>query len=131
MKGLLLDTHVWFWHLVGSEQLPDGLREALDSRPGDCWLSPISIWELGMLEQRGRVQLRGELRTWVSEAFKLFPLRIADLNPEVALSSLDVELPHKDPADRFLAATALVFDLTLATVDRRLVSAGWLSTQSG
>ena len=131
MSGLLLDTHVWFWHLVGSERLPDGLREALDSRPGDCWLSPISIWELGMLAQKGRIQLGSELRTWVSEALKVFPLRIADLNREVALSSLEVRLPHRDPSDRFLAATAQVFDLTLATVDQRLISARWLSTQSG
>jgi PIN domain nuclease of toxin-antitoxin system len=60
---------------------------------------------------------------------KNFPLHLADLNTE-ALSSLDLELPHRNPADRFLAATALVFDLTLATVDRRLVEANWLSTQS-
>ena len=83
-----------------------------------------------MLAQKGRIQLGSELRTWVSEAFKVFPLRIADLNREVALSSLEVRLPHRDPADRFLAATAQVFDLTLATVDQRLISARWLSTQS-
>ena len=131
MSGLLLDTHVWFWHLIGSERLPVRLREALDSRPGECWLSPISIWEIGMLAQKRRIQLGSELRTWVSEAFKAFPLRIADLNHEVALASLEVKLPHKDPADRFLAATAQVFDLTLATVDGRLISARWPSTQSG
>lgn len=83
-----------------------------------------------MLAQKGRIQLGSELRTWVSEALKVFPLRIADLNREVALSSLEVRLPHRDPADRFLAATAQVFDLTLATVDQRLISARWLSTQS-
>ena len=128
MNGLLLDTHVWFWHLIGSERLPDRLREALDNRPGDCWLSPISIWEIGMLAQKGRIQLGSELRTWISEAFKVFPLHIADLNLEVALSSLEVKLPHRDPADRFLAATAKVFDLTLVTVDRRLIAAPSLST---
>ena len=130
MSGLLLDTHVWFWYLMGSDRLPKGLRDSLDRQPGDLWLSPISIWELGILEAKGRLRLRGGARTWVSDAMKRFPLRVADLNTEVALSSLEVELPHRDPADRFLAATALVFDLTLATLDRRLVEADWLATQS-
>ncbi len=130
MRGLLLDTHVWFWYLVGSERLPKGLRDSLDREPGRLWLSPISVWELGVFEKKGRLLLQGGVRAWVSDAMKRFPLRLADLNTEVALSSLDLELPHRDPADRFLAATALVFDLTLATVDRRLVEADWLSTQS-
>ena len=36
---------------------------------------------------------------------------------EVALRSREVALPHDDPADRFLVATALVYDLTLITAD--------------
>jgi PIN domain nuclease of toxin-antitoxin system len=31
-----------------------------------------------------------------------------------------VPLPHRDPADRFLAATAQVLDLTLVTADEHL-----------
>lgn len=42
-----------------------------------------------------------------------------------------LELPHGDPADHFLAATALVYELTLVTLDRHLVSAAWLPTLSG
>ena len=130
MRGLLLDTHVWFWYLMGSERLPEGLRDSLDRQAGRIWLSPISMWELGVLETKGRLLLQGGVRAWVTDAMKCFPLRLADLNTEVALSSLELELPHRDPADRFLAATALVFDLTLATVDQRLVEADWLTTQS-
>jgi PIN domain nuclease of toxin-antitoxin system len=28
---------------------------------------------------------------------------------------------HKDPADRFLAATAVAYDLTLVTADQKLI----------
>jgi PIN domain nuclease of toxin-antitoxin system len=31
-------------------------------------------------------------------------------------------LGHRDPADRFLVATAKVYDLTLVTADERLMS---------
>ena len=37
-------------------------------------------------------------------------------------------LPHKDPADRFIAATALVYGLRLMTDDKRLLDASWLPT---
>ncbi len=70
----------------------------------------------------------GAYRDWVEAAQRALPLREATLNREVAETSLEVTLPHPDPADRFLAATALVYDLTLCTVDRRLSAARWLPT---
>ena len=47
-------------------------------------------------------------------------MREAPLTREVALAAADVGPAHPDPADRFLAATALVYDPTLVTADRRL-----------
>ena len=126
----LLDTHVWFWYLIASARLPRGLSKALDGALGDLWLSPVSVWELGMLEERGRISLARGLRTWVEEAGERFPLQDAALNREVAMTSREIRLSHRDPADRFLAATALVYGLTLVTVDRRLTSARWLPTRS-
>jgi PIN domain nuclease of toxin-antitoxin system len=48
----------------------------------------------------------------------------------VAVTSREIELPHQDPADHFLAATALVYDLELLTVDTHLADAEWLPTRS-
>ncbi|MBT8339733.1 MAG: PIN domain-containing protein [Desulfatitalea sp.] len=42
----------------------------------------------------------------------------ASLNHEVALRSRRISLPHQDPADLFIAATAIVYGLTLVTADR-------------
>lgn len=126
----LLDTHVWFWHLTGSGRLPEGLRTAIDAAAAELWLSPISIWEVGMLQERGRVRLEGGFRAWVEEAQRHFPIEEAALTSEVAVVSCELTLPHRDPADRFLAATALVHGLTLLTVDERLRQAKWLPTRS-
>lgn len=130
VTAFLLDTHIWFWHLIGSSRLPTGLRDLLDSATPDCWLSPISVWEVGMLALRGRINLTTDLRHWVTQARQRFPLRDAPLNLEVALTSREIPLPHRDPADHFLAATALVYDLTLLTVDQHLTRADWLPTRS-
>jgi PIN domain nuclease of toxin-antitoxin system len=86
-------------------------------------LSPISVWEFLLLAERGRVELvRGTSPAqWVEKALEACPLQEAPLNRAVALRSRTVDVPHGDPADRFLAATADVFDLTLATADERLL----------
>jgi PIN domain nuclease of toxin-antitoxin system len=126
----LLDTHVWFWYLTGSERLPKALVRAIDGASGEIWLSPISVWELGLLAERGRLRLTGGPRNWTEEAARRFPVRDAPLNREVASVSVELTLPHRDPADRFLAATALVYELTLVTIDDRLTKATWLPTRS-
>ncbi|MHB8492232.1 MAG: type II toxin-antitoxin system VapC family toxin [Solirubrobacteraceae bacterium] len=126
----LLDTHIWFWHLTGSERLPGSLRREVDAAGGALWLSPVSVWELGMLHARARINLLGGLRAWVKTAMGFLPLIEAPLTQEVALCSQEVELAHRDPADRFLAASALVYDLTLMTVDERLLGATWLPTRA-
>lgn len=83
-----------------------------------------------MLEARGRIGVKKAFRSWAEEALSRFPLNEAPLNNEVAFSSLEVRLSHQDPADRFLAATSLVYDLTLLTVDERLVKAKEISTRN-
>lgn len=39
----------------------------------------------------------------------------------MAIESRRLRIKHPDPADRFIAATAKVFDLTLVTADKRLL----------
>lgn len=131
MRRVLLDTHIWFWYLTGSDRLPPGLREDIADAEEPPWLSPVSVWELGLLVERGRVELDRSVREWVEDALRELPVEEAVMNAEVALTSHEIDVRHRDPADRFLAATALVFDLTLLTVDERLTVLDWLPTRSG
>jgi PIN domain nuclease of toxin-antitoxin system len=121
---------VWVWYVAGSPRLPPSLRDEVDASPGQLWLSPISVWELGMLHARGRVELDGGIRAWVERALRGFPLAEASLTREVTLRSHEIDLGHRDPADHLLAATALVHDLTVMTLDDRLTQAAWLPTRA-
>jgi len=127
----LLDTHIWLWHVGGSERLPVALRRALDDAQGDVWLSPFSVWEATLLHARGRLTLVGGARTWVESALRDYPVKEAAVTTGVALRAHEIDLGHRDPADHLLAATALVYGLTLVTVDERLVAAPWLPTLAG
>jgi PIN domain nuclease of toxin-antitoxin system len=120
---LLLDTHIWFWSLAKPARLGRRVRAALARPQNEVWLSPVSVWELMVLAERGRVKLDVDPRLWVTEALAKTPLHEAVLTNTVALRSREVGLPHDDPADRFLVATAQVYELTLATADRTLIRA--------
>ena len=99
------------------------MRSAVGRATNELWVSPISVWELLVLAERGRVRLDREPRRWVAEALSFTPAQEAVLTYDVAVRSREIMLAHPDPADRFLVATALVYDLTLVTADHTLIEA--------
>ena len=118
---LLLDTHIWLWSLLQPDSLDGGVRKALTSPDSELWLSPISTWEVLLLAARGRIELDDEPERWVETALRAAPMKEAPITHEIARATVSVDVPHRDPADRFLAATAEVLGLTLVTADDRLI----------
>jgi PIN domain nuclease of toxin-antitoxin system len=118
---LLLDTNIFLWSLLEPTRLSERVAAAIDDPLNELWLSPIVIWEVLMLAERGRLALEPDAQTWLRRAWQAVPFREATMNYEVAFQSRALDLEHRDPADRFLAATALVYDLTLVTADERLL----------
>jgi PIN domain nuclease of toxin-antitoxin system len=120
---LLLDTHIILWSAAEPEKLSQNITEELKNDLNELWFSPISVWEILLLAEKGRISLGPDIEKSVREIFRKIPLDEAPLNQEVAIKSRLVRLSHQDPADRFLAATAIVYDFTLVTADSRIISA--------
>lgn len=125
---LLLDTHVWLWFALGdAERLSVSARKPIEvaAHDGRLAVAAISIWEIGMLESKGRITLGMPCEKWVAAALALPGLRLIGLEPEIAIASsrLPGEM-HGDPADRIQAATARSSDAVLMTADERLVEYG-------
>ena len=125
---LLLDTHIWIWSLLEPARLSRRVRAELETPGNELWLSPVSVWELLVLIEKGRVEVDKDPVPWVAEVSRAVVLREAALTHDVALESRVVDLPHQDPADRFLVATARVYDLTLVTADDRLLGSRRIAT---
>jgi len=118
---LLLDTHIWLWSLLEPNHLTKKVAQALEDPLNDLWVSPFSTWEALVLARKGRIQLEPEPIQWITKVFRTLPFLEAPFNHQVAAQSLLLDLPHKDPVDRFLGATALVYGLTLVTADKLLI----------
>jgi PIN domain nuclease of toxin-antitoxin system len=89
---------------------------------GRLLLSVISVWELGLLEAKGRVHLDHPCEEWVREALATPGLSVAPLTPEIALASSRLPQPfHGDPADRIIVATARSLGARLVTRDSRIL----------
>lgn len=121
MTRLLLDTHIWAWGFLEPERLSRRVLAELGYSNNELWLSPISIWELLTLSRKKRLSLMPDANTWITEHLVAAPFKAAPVTFEVARELGRFQLPHRDPADQFLVATAKVFELTLVTADERLL----------
>jgi PIN domain nuclease of toxin-antitoxin system len=123
---LLLDTHIWLWSVIEPARVGKRVLEELGNPHHELWLSPISTWEALILHDKKRVYLAPDVSDWIFR--NTAPFREAPLNHEIAVAARQLPLPQRDPADRFIAATALVLDLTLVTADAHLLGLGEIAT---
>lgn len=119
---LLLDTPIWLWSLGESSRLTPHVAQAIGAKNAELWLSPISFWELGILVGKGRIELADSLDAWIDDALRTAPMREAPLTRAVVRALGSITTPHRDPADRFIAATAAALDLQLVTSDEQLLA---------
>ena len=117
---LLLDTHVIVWAATDASRLGAKVAGLLTDSGNECWMSAVSAWEIAMLAERGRVDLRPDVDRWLARAIAGLALREAPLTTAIALESRGFSVPTEDPADRFIAATARMHDLVLVTADAAL-----------
>ena len=118
---ILLDTHVLIWMASDPRRLSRKARGAIrDARQKTgVAVATITLWKLAWLAENGRIQVAGSVESFVRETVARVILQ--PITPEIA--ALAVQLPAgfpKDPADRLIAATAMVEGAALVTADERV-----------
>ena len=124
----LLDTHIWLWSLLEPDKIGADAAAILQDDDNELFISPITLWEIMILAERGRIELHPTPEEWIEEALSRSPVKEARLSHAIAVKSRQIELPHQDPADRFIAATAWEYGMILITADQRLKAARQIQT---
>lgn len=128
MNALLMDTHVWLWFaLKQSKRMPKSIIKTIDkaAKEGMLTVSIFSIWEIGLLVSKNKLQFGMPVNEWINKALDLQGLRLAPLDTKIVLDchNLPGEF-HQDPADRLLVATARQLDAVLLTADQQILDYG-------
>ncbi len=115
---IFLDTHVLVWMASDPKRLSKKAREAIREarEKTGVAIAAITLWELAWLAENGRIQVTGSVESFVRETAAR--VMIEPITPEIA--AFAVQLPSsfpKDPADRLIAATAMVEGAALVTAD--------------
>jgi len=127
-NALLLDTHAALWLDNGDERLRPSTRSLIDK----CWqaggvicLSAVSVWEIALLVDTGRITLDVPVEAWTTRFLARPGLEPVPLGHQAAARGYRLrELKHRDPADRLLIASAIELACPLVTYDERILRFG-------
>lgn len=119
---IVLDTHVLVWLDVGGAELGRKARSRLEAaqRGREVAVSAVSFWECAFLMQRGRLDLRRPPAVWREELLRNGLIELP-LDGAAAMRAAELTGLPKDPADRFIVATAMAHDAAFMTADEKLL----------
>lgn len=120
---IVLDTNALVWVTVKDKRLGRKARTLIEKNwtAGKLAVPALVFWEVGLLEARKRLRLPAPVREWRQSLLDAGMIELP-LDGVVALRSLDLTALPDDPADRFIAATALVHGAALMTADEKILN---------
>ncbi|NEO03797.1 MAG: type II toxin-antitoxin system VapC family toxin [Moorea sp. SIO1F2] len=114
---IVLDTHIWIWFINQEfERFPAHWRDVLETSEV-VGVSPVSCYEVALAKQRGRLQLPCTAERWLQEALEPSGITLFPITAQIAYKAVNLSPVHKDPFDRLIIATALVYKAKLASID--------------
>lgn len=116
----LLDTSTLLWWDVDTDKLSTEAYDTIQSDKTDIYLSYISIWEIQIKNQLGKLELRVPLQQLVQEQITQNNIILLSLTEKHIYGLSQLPYHHRDPFDRLLISQASAEDLTLITKDSHI-----------
>ncbi len=113
---LLLDTHIWIRWLSSEQPLPEKLVRQIEEADRLA-VSAVSCWEVAYLAKKKRIELPLALADWMTAALEGSGVEVINISSNIAVKAAGLPDVHRDPADRFIIATALESSFCLASFD--------------
>ena len=122
---IVLDTHALLWWALDPDQLSEtAVRTVAEMEREGGFASSISVWELGVKVQRGKLELGLGIDEFVRRVEQSSAIEFVPVDTTTWLSSLRLQWDHRDPADRVIVATALLKGVPILTKDTTLHAFG-------
>lgn len=120
---ILLDTHALIWLDEGNIRLGKESLSFIDQalKKKELFVSSITFWEVGMLIEKGRLEMRMDIDLWRQNLIKN-GLQEIPMTGEIAIRAALLNCFHGDPADRIIVATAIHSTSVLYTADKKILS---------
>lgn len=110
----LLDTHVIYWALRGSDKLPDRVKAIIETE--DCCISIVSLWEMAIKSSLGKLELNRSIRE-IADIFDGMDIPVIGISPDDCDRLKTLPFIHKDPFDRLIICQALTNECIIVTKD--------------
>lgn len=117
---LLLDTHAFLWMILGDRRMPESLRSTLRAEDNSVWLSAISIWEIVLKQNQGRLVLPGPGAGYAAGHRRRHYISSLPLEETTADHLARLPSLHRDPFDRMLICQAIEHEMTMVTADEQI-----------
>jgi PIN domain nuclease of toxin-antitoxin system len=118
---IVLDTHALLWWAMDPDKLSAPAVASLrDMEHHGGFASAISLWELGVKIQRGKLELGISIEEFARRIDRTQTVEILAVDTATWRRSLDLPWDHRDPADRVIVATAVLRGVPLLTADAEI-----------
>ena len=114
---ILLDTHIFLWFISGDRRFSSEMRDTLQNLDNEIFLSVVSIWEVIVKYQLGKLPLPEAPEIYLPKQRDRHQISNLDLDQASVTQLATLPSLHRDPFDRMLICQALQHDLAIATVD--------------
>jgi PIN domain nuclease of toxin-antitoxin system len=127
----VVDTHVLLWWLEQPKRLSKAQRRLLarNDPAHPLGVSDVTLLEIALLVEAGRVRLTLPLDEWLSRATASPRVNVCAVTPAIAAELAALATTRGwDPADRIIVSTARVLGVPLVTSDLRIIDSGLVPT---
>lgn len=128
---IVLDTCAILWDALSPNQLSKKAGTAISRADANnaIIISDISLWEIAMLIRKGRLEIDISAARFMQLFLQSRNVVVKAITPEIAELSVNLGTEvGNDPADRIIAATAVLNNARLVTADQRLINCALVDT---
>lgn len=120
---IMLDTHVFVWWIHRDDNLSAKYQSYIQKNISrGLGVSIISFWEISKLVEKGRLTLSRNLGEWMTNSLRYEGIHLLDLNIEIICKAHEISKDiHRDPVDQLIIATAVVNEIPILTLDKKII----------